>query len=210
MLRPLALTSMLLLGCGTSSSPVVDTSSHAPLLDGSFGPLPDAPSCAAVVEAHAFEGNAHVAPCLPVAYASNPPSTGNHYSIWAAFGIYETPVPRGFWVHDLEHGAVVITYNCSDCSSELQAARAFIDVLPVDPACAGANGGAGPKRRILLTPDPLLDVRFAASAWQGPAYDNGGPGTGYTLRAPCFDAVAFAAFVTAHYARGPEDLCYDG
>jgi len=145
-----------------------------------------------------------------VGYATNPPSTGNHYPLWAAFGVYDRPVPRGFWVHDLEHGAVVITYNCSDCAADVEAAKAFIEQLPVDSSCAGASGGTGAKRRIVLTPDPLLDVRFAASAWQGPASDDGGVGTGFTLRASCFDVDAFGAFVTAHYARGPENFCTDG
>jgi hypothetical protein len=49
-----------------------------------------------------------------------------------------------------------------------------------------------------MTPDPKLDVPFAASAW------------GFTLRASCFDADAFRSFATKHNASGPEPLCGDG
>ena len=49
-----------------------------------------------------------------------------------------------------------------------------------------------------MTPDPLLDVKWAASAW------------GWTLKADCFEPSVFGAFVTDHYAHAPEDACADG
>ena len=58
--------------------------------------------------------------------------------------------------------------------------------------------GGGLRHRFVMTPDPRLDVRFAASAW------------GWTLRADCFDPVAFLAFATAHYGQGPEATCANG
>lgn len=140
-----------------------------------------------------IEGATHVESCSPVSYGTNPPSSGAHYEHWGAFRVYEAPLPRGFWVHSMEHGAVVIAYSCEDCADEVARARAFIDTLPIDPLCK-----SGPKRRIILTPDPLLDTRWAAAAW------------GYTLKADCFEAESFRAFVDAHYGRGPEQLCADG
>jgi hypothetical protein len=129
--------------------------------------------------------------CSPLTFGTNPPSSGNHYAIWAAYQTYERAIARGFWVHSLEHGAVVITYNCpGGCPSEVAEVQAFIDSLPSD--CGSA------PRRIVLTPDPELDVRFAASAW------------GFTLRASCFDRAAFAAFHDAHYDHAPESICGGG
>jgi hypothetical protein len=157
-------------------------------------PSVDAPppgTCAPVVESHPIEGANHMPVCSPLTFGSNPPSSGNHYAIWAAYQTYDRAIARGFWVHSLEHGAVVITYNCpGGCADEVTAAKAFIDSLPSD--C-----GSTP-RRIILTPDPELDVRFAASAW------------GYTLRANCFDREAFSAFHDAHYDHGPESICGGG
>jgi hypothetical protein len=154
-------------------------------------PPGDGPTCTAVVEQHPIEGALHMAICSPLTFGTNPPSSGNHYGNWAAYRTYAKPFLPGFWVHSLEHGAVVIGYHCEGgCPEDVARAQAFIDALPAD--CGS------PPRRVILLPNPDLDVRFAASAW------------GFTLRADCFDASAFAAFVAEHYAHGPEDICSDG
>lgn len=153
--------------------------------------------CAAVEEQHPIDGFQHIGVCSPVTYATEPPCAGNHYPIWAAYKTYTTPIPEGFFVHDLEHGAVVLTYNCPDgCAADVAAAQAMLDKLPADPSCAAQ--GSSVRRRALMTPDPKLDVRFAASAW------------GWTLRARCFDPVVFEAFALRHSNQGREDVCADG
>jgi hypothetical protein len=151
----------------------------------------DGGSCQAVIEAHAEEGFTHVA-CAPApTYRTAPPSSGNHYPVWADFHSYDAPVPWGHLVHDLEHGAVVIVYNCpGGCPDEVAAAQAFIDALPSDPLCTAPD-----VRRVILAPDPTLDVRWGASAWT------------WTLRADCFLADAFTAFLRDHYDHGREALC---
>jgi hypothetical protein len=171
--------------------------------DGGFAPSAPMGSCAAVVQQHPIEGETHVPICSVVDYLTNPPSSGNHYPIWAAYQTYTVPVPLGFLVHDLEHGAIVFTYNCDrgqgdggECASEVAAAGQMIGALPADQECVEL--GQGVSRRSVLVPDPELDVRFAASAW------------GWTLRADCFDPDVFQAFAIAHYKQGPEDLCQDG
>jgi hypothetical protein len=167
-------------------------------VDSGDGP-PSAPTgpCNAVVQQRAIEGFTHVPVCSEVTYLSNPPSSGNHYPIWAAFQSYDFAVPEGYWVHDLEHGAVVFSYNCpTGCAADVASAQAFIDALPDDPLCMPANGD--PRVRMTMTPDPKLEVKFAASSW------------GWTLRADCFDPVAFGAFVQDHYGQGREILCAQG
>ncbi|MGH7439919.1 MAG: DUF3105 domain-containing protein, partial [Polyangiaceae bacterium] len=162
--------------------------------------------CGAIVQQQGIEGANHVAVCTTIDYGTNPPSSGDHYPIWASYKTYASPIPEGFWVHCLEHGAIVLTYNCAvgagdagdatECAAEVQAAQQMIDSLPADPACVQLAEGV--SRRVVMTPDPKLDVRFAASAW------------GWTLRASCFDAAAFQDFAMAHYAMGSEALCNDG
>jgi hypothetical protein len=152
---------------------------------------PDRGDCQATAASHPIEGATHMPICSPLSYGTNPPSSGNHYSVWAAYKTYDRPFSRGFWVHSLEHGAVVITYNCPEgCADEVAAVQAFIDCLPAD--CGDS------VRRMILTPDPDLDVRFAASAW------------GHTLRANCFDRDAFSKFFTEHYDHAPESICGGG
>jgi hypothetical protein len=151
-----------------------------------------AQSCNPVTEKHPSEGNLHQAICSPLVYHTNPPSSGDHYPVWAVYKSYAKPFLRGFFVHNLEHGAVVITYNCpGGCAAEVSAAQAMIDSLPADPDC-------GAHRRIVMLPDPDLDVRFAASAW------------GVTLKASCFDAPAFAKFYVDNIGHGLELVCDDG
>ena len=136
----------------------------------------------------------HVSDCSVIDYPMNPPVYGDHYPVWAAYTSYSFPVPLGFLVHDLEHGAIVLLYNCPDgCADEVAAAQAFIDALPADPRCADAV-----KHQLVLSPDPTLPTRWAAIAW------------GHSLAAECFTAPAFRAFYDAHLAHGPEDTCANG
>ena len=131
------------------------------------------------------EGASHVVTCSAVTYQSRPPSSGPHYGTWPKFRVYEQPVPWGYLVHGLEHGAVVIAHNCAgDCSADLAELRALHASIPTKSAC--------PLPPVIVTPDPTLDVPFAASAW------------GATLRARCFDRERFAAFVERRANRGPE------
>lgn len=154
--------------------------------------------CGAVTQQHASEGYGHVDPCSYVDYHTLPPSSGNHYPYWAKYMTYDQPVPEGYWVHNLEHGAIVLSYNCGEagCADDIAAAQQMIDQYPVDPLCTMANEGV--PHRFVMTPDPRLDVRFAASAWR------------WTLRANCFDLGPFLAFATAHYGHGLEPICTDG
>jgi hypothetical protein len=153
--------------------------------------------CDAVEQQQAVEGFLHVPVCSYVDYLTKPPSSGNHYPIWAEYKTYTSPIPEGFFVHNLEHGTIVLTYDCPDgCAADVAAAQAMLDALPADPDCAAQ--GSPVRRRSLMTPDPKLDVEFAASAW------------GWTLRAKCFDAAAFQAFALKHYNQGREDICADG
>jgi hypothetical protein len=50
-----------------------------------------------------------------VRYNSNPPTSGPHFALTVAPGIYDTPVPDGLLVHALEHGNIGIL-NSTDTS----------------------------------------------------------------------------------------------
>jgi hypothetical protein len=178
-------------GCGGTGAGGTGNSGAGGEADG--GPTDAAPpgDCRTTSAAHPPEGAQHVAVCSPLTFGTNPPSSGNHYAIWADYRTYDRPIARGFWVHSLEHGAVVITYNCPDgCAADVADAQALIDSLPAD--CGDGT------RRLILAPDPELDVRFAASAW------------GFTLRSDCFDRETFRSFYSEHYDHAPESICGGG
>jgi hypothetical protein len=155
----------------------------------------DGGTCAVTIEQHPPASSTHVTSCSPVAYDTNPPSGGDHYPDWAAFQTYDFPVPEGFLVHSMEHGAVVFWYNCpSGCDQEVAAAKAMIDALPPDDACIGCPT----SKRVILTPNPDLTVRWAASAW------------GVTLGSDCFDPTEYARFYEEHFGQGREQECAAG
>lgn len=152
-------------------------------------------ACNAIRQQHPTDPSPHVDECSELSFTTNPPSSGPHYGIWAAYEIYSVPVPLGYLVHAMEHGAIVVLYNCStDCSAEVAQAETWATTLPPDPLCA--NNSA--KRRVIVSPDPKLLTKWAAAAW------------GATLRASCFEPDVFTEFYDLFYGKGPEDFCSDG
>jgi hypothetical protein len=177
-------------GCGsTTVEPAPTGETHAPI------PVPGS-RCNAVTQQHAIEPADHVAECSRIEFGSNPPSSGRHYGTWAAYREYAVPLPRGYWVHNLEHGTVVFASNCvAGCDTERLDAANLMGGLPIDEFCL-SQGLSRP--RAISTLDPLLDVAWAASAW------------GFTLRADCFEPDVFRDFYAAHVGRGPENVCAPG
>lgn len=57
-------------------------------------------------------GRDHVPIGEQVKYNSNPPTSGPHYEDWVRSGVYEIPKDDGYLVHSLEHGYVIMSYNC--------------------------------------------------------------------------------------------------
>ncbi len=203
--RVAAASSLLLLAaCGGGDPTVRDAANYEPTpqepmpveagVDGAVDAgTVDGAQCIAVVEQHPDEGANHIYCTSATSYQTQPPSSGNHFGCWPEYRTYAQPVPWGNLVHALEHGAMVIVFNCGDagCPEETIRAQAFINALPADPVCPT-------NHRVILAPDPTLPVRWAATAWT------------WTLRADCFDEVAFGQFYAAHYGHGLEAVCGSG
>lgn len=66
------------------------------------------------------QGNAHIPYGTPIdqsgfpAYNSNPPTSGPHWPRSLGRGLYATTQPDEVLVHSLEHGYVIVHYNCND------------------------------------------------------------------------------------------------
>jgi hypothetical protein len=136
----------------------------------------------------------HVPLCTPVEYATNPPSGGDHWPIWAEYTRFDAPVPRPKYVHNLEHGAVVLLHRCEGaCPEVTDALEAVQAATPIDVACAIQVGG--PHARFVMTPDDAIDTPIAAAAW------------GATYTATCVDEASLSDFIARVYAKGPEDTC---
>lgn len=133
----------------------------------------------------------HVDQGTVVDWASNPPSSGAHYPTHAAWATtFPIVVERGNYLHNEEHGGVVLLYNCTDCQDTIDGLTAIGQALPQDPRCTPPI-----TARWLVTRDPLLPdgITVAAAAW------------GWTLVATCVDAARIAAFVDARYSNGGAD-----
>lgn len=144
----------------------------------------------------AGEAGLHVTPGTAISWSSNPPATGKHYPSWAGWYRSYSSLERGYWMHNAEHGGVILLYRCPDgCADDVAGLIAVAQARPQDSACAPPV-----RSRMMVVADPMLPegTKIAAVAWN--AY--------YT--ATCLDPEALAAFIDAHYARAPEDLCGDG
>jgi hypothetical protein len=81
----------------------------------------------------------------------SPPAGGEHNAMWLNCGVYDQPQPSENAVHDLEHGAVWITYD---------AARVTGDDLSDLQKYAESFGGY-----VTMSPYEGLDSAIALSAW---------------------------------------------
>jgi hypothetical protein len=175
---------------------VVDSPADVPARDvPNDGPIFVDAGCNATYMRHDEQPGAHVPPDAGITWTTNPPSSGNHFDEWARWGIHRVVIPRGYWVHNLEHGGVAVLYRCNgDCNATRAQLEAVVRALEPEPQCTGS----GVARRILLTEDPLLDVPVAAASW------------GWTYRADCVDPGSLEAFVRRRTGMAPEDVCAEG
>lgn len=171
---------MLGLGCGGDAAP---------------SPIIAAGQCGAI-ETVEILPSPHSDDIMPSQWNSNPPTSGPHSPAWAQWDYQYEQLARKHWVHNLEHGGVVLAYHCEDgCADVIAGLQDIIVAAPDDPLCA-----LPVHHRLLLVQDPLLPagVQVAAVAW----------GVAYT--ATCFDRETIEAFIEDHYGRGPEATCAEG
>ena len=158
-------------------------------------PIAPFTECTVYTAREASEAANHVAVCSELAY-DVPPTGGAHYSQWAAFGSYDAPVPWGFLVHAMEHGAIVLAYRCEPgpaCAAIRAELEAIVVAREPDPLCRGDA-----RTRYVLAPAPDLEWPIAVLAWE------------HLYTATCLDRPSIESFVDAHYGRGPESTCADG
>lgn len=136
-------------------------------------PHPDAMSSDAVVQAPTLEacdadpllagivaddeGWGHVAEGAEVAYTHEPPASGPHYGQWVRSGVYEEAIDRRNWVHNLEHGWMVLLYRPDAPAEAVAELRAAWEQGLPDAFCPES-----PVKRIVVTPYPGLPTAVAA------------------------------------------------
>lgn len=58
------------------------------------------------------DGRNHIDGGTKTNYKSNPPTSGDHYTSWILKGVYTEPRADGNLVHSLEHGYIIMWYDC--------------------------------------------------------------------------------------------------
>ncbi len=141
-----------------------DTSGQSP-----YSPSPPDTNSAPVGHAIDEMPHYHVAQGTVINYMHNPPTSGCHYSLGygiapVAGGVYgpeqATKLLPEYWVHNLEHGYIVVSYNCpTACTSELQQLQTFYKSLPPDA------GGAVPYAKFVVVPYPAQKETWDVESW---------------------------------------------
>ena len=63
-----------------------------------------------------LQGSQHIQPGEShPAYNTIPPTSGWHYAGTTSWGVHTEPISNELQVHNLEHGGIMVQYNCSDC-----------------------------------------------------------------------------------------------
>lgn len=123
-------------------------------------------------------------------YNSNPPTSGPHYATPARQGFYTQDPPRDeALVHNLEHGYVIMWYDCtpldqSQCDALKSQLRGVIDRAPLSQFT--------PTKKLIAVPRKDFGAQIALTAW------------GRILKLDAFDEAAINAFIQEWRDKGPE------
>lgn len=113
----------------------------------------------------------------PYSHDGKPPAGGDHNACWGTWGVHAEPLAPERFIHNLEHGGIVLTYNCPDgCEVEKLWLESF----------------ASDNELVVVTKYPELATRFGLSAWNARAYSD------------CLDAAFVRDFYARRVDRGPE------
>ena len=120
-------------------------------------------------------GQPHVSPGDKVTYLICPPASGKHINAPPRgpippkfYGPNDSVVPNG-WVHNLEHGGLVLLYSCDKgaCDDATQEQlRALVSGFPASAVCGVAPGIVSP----VVAHFEQMPTKFAALVWDRVMY----------------------------------------
>lgn len=115
------------------------------------------------------------------AYNSDPPTSGPHYAEPIKAGFYDTPQADEYTVHNLEHGHIVISYDCSklaNCEAVKQQLRQLLAVYN--------------NWKVVAAPRQNRDAAIGVAAW------------GWLDKMDTYDEARIRQFIDAWRDKGPE------
>ena len=155
-------------------------------------------------------GRTHVPIGTPEFYNSNPPTSGPHYEVWTTANIYDNPLDDRNLIHSLEHGYIIMSYNCdvqaahnlnlNEASMSAQTATdsATLSQPFREQSCTDLKNNLTQiftekgKRKLIVVPRPSLKYPIALTAWT--RLEN----------LEQFDKERISRFIDAYRDQGPE------
>jgi hypothetical protein len=179
-----AFIAFLLLGKPSSSA-----TQPAARVTSTTGDIPVGVDTAAQVKTFVSQGQNHFATGQSIqtvnqSYNSDPPTSGPHWPNWSNWGVFQQAIPSEMQVHNLEHGGIVIQYDCPQgCPQAVNTLSSYAFRYP-------ATNFTG----VLLAPRPNLPegARIALTAWT------------HRLLLKTVDTGKINQFVAAFIGKGPE------
>ena len=132
------------------------------------------------------EGQQYISVGTPGKYGHYPPTSGPHWPRVASWGVHEEEVPPEIWVHNLEHGGIVILYRCELPCPDL--VRQLGEIYQTFPKSKHGHV------KLLVTPSGKIGGRLAILAWT------------WIDEMIAFDRGRLLRFYQAHVDQGPEDV----
>jgi hypothetical protein len=137
---------------------------------------------------HSSQGGTHIAEgSKHPAYNSDPPSSGWHYSDANAptlWGVYTQEVPDEVFLHNEEHGGVVITYKPDLPADQIKKLQDLFAPPYSDPKFTPSKA--------IVTPRSKDTHQIEIAAWT------------YTLNLDSYDQTTLEQFYLQHVSHSPE------
>ncbi len=134
---------------------------------------------------HENQGQEHISDgASHVEYNSNLPSSGPHYIKPADWGTYENEIPPETFIHNLEHGGIVIAYKPDLAKEKIDKLKEVVSNLPKNPQFNNV--------KVILMPRAKNDKPIQMAAWT------------HTYDMEDVDEAKIEEFYNSHINKGPE------
>jgi hypothetical protein len=140
-------------------------------------------------------------------YSSDPPTAGPHFGQAAPFNVYDREVPAERYVHNLEHGGIVVLYGPDVPAETVSQIVGWYEQSP---------------NAVLVSPRASLGGEIALAAWvaedkyaESSSNDDDtaekvySTSRGHLAKCTAFSEKAFDAFRDAYRGKGPERIPVD-
>jgi hypothetical protein len=105
-------------------------------------------------------------------YSSEPPTSGYHLELFPTGFVNDAPLPKYVQVHLLEHGNILLQYNCM-CPDTVNDLTAIANEFNARLIPAGVTAPTPEQMRqaleqglaVVVAPDPSMPYKIALTAW---------------------------------------------